>query len=44
MWHGQPGLYVNKLEEISSTPNDIDTGYFIEIDLKYPDERKNKKQ
>ena len=26
-----------KLEDISKTPDDSDIGYFIEIDLKYPD-------
>ena len=35
MWHGHPDLYVNKLEEISNTPDDSDYGYFSEIDLKY---------
>ena len=26
-----------KLEDILKTPDDSDTGYFIEVDLKYPD-------
>ena len=37
MWHGHPDLYVNKLEEILNTPDDSDIGYFVEVDLKYPD-------
>ena len=42
MWHGHPDLYMNKLEEILNTPDDSDFVYFIEVDLKYPDERKEK--
>ena len=38
MWHCHPDLYMNNLEEISNTPNDADIGYFVEVDLKYPDE------
>ena len=26
MWHGDPDLYVNKVEEILATPDDSDTG------------------
>ena len=26
VWHGQPDLYMNKLEEISNTPDDNDVG------------------
>ena len=37
-WHGHPDLYMNKLEEILKTPDDNDIGYFIEVDLKYPDD------
>ena len=37
MWHCHPDLYMNKLEEILNTPDDSDVGYFVEIDLKYPD-------
>ena len=33
---------LNKLEEISNTPDDSDIGYFIEVDLKYPDKIKDK--
>ena len=31
-----------KLEEILNTPDDSDTGYFIEVELKYPDNIKHK--
>ena len=31
-----------KLEDILNTPDDSDIGYFIEVDLKYPDNRKQK--
>ena len=37
MWHGDPDLYMNKLEEILNTHDDSDIGYFIAVDLKYPD-------
>ena len=37
MWHGHPDLYMNWFEEILNTPDDSDTGYFLEVDLKYPD-------
>ena len=30
------------LEKISNTPDDSDIGYFIEVDLKYPDNIKEK--
>ena len=42
MWHGHPGLYLNKLEEVLITPDDSDIGYFIEGDLKYPHNTKEK--
>ena len=42
MWHGHPDLYVDKLEEILNTPDDSVIGYFVEVDLKYPDEIKQK--
>ena len=42
MWHGHPDLYINKLEEILNTPDDSDIGYFVEVDLKYPDNIKEK--
>ena len=34
----------NKLDDILNTPDDSDIGYFIEIDLKYPDNIKEKKK
>ena len=40
MWHGHPDLYMNKLQEIINTPDDSDIGYFVEIDLRYPDDIK----
>ena len=42
MWHDNPGLYMNKLEENTNTPDDNDIGYFIEVDLKYQDNKKEK--
>ena len=42
MWHGHPDLYLKWLEEILNTPDDSDIGYFIEIDLKYPNNIKEK--
>ena len=31
-----------KLEDILNTPDDSDTGYFVEVDLKHPDDIKDK--
>ena len=42
MWHGHPDLLTNCLEEILNTPNDSDIGYFLEVELKYPDNIKEK--
>ena len=42
MWHGDPDKYWNWLVEILNTPDDADIGYFVEVDLKYPDEIKEK--
>ena len=42
MWHGDPDKYWNWLEEILNTPDDSDIGYFLEVDLKYPDNIKEK--
>ena len=42
MWHGHPDLYVNKLDEILSTLDDSDIGFFVEVDLRYPDDIKEK--
>ena len=35
MWHGDPDLYMKKLEEFLDTPDGSDTGYFLEVDLRY---------
>ena len=37
MWKGQPDCYLHKLEDILNTPDNSDIGYFVEIDLSYPD-------
>ena len=42
MWHGDPDKYWNWLDEILNTPDDADIGYFLEVDLKYPDNIKEK--
>ena len=42
MWHGYPDLYMHKLEEKLITPFDSDSGYFVEVDLRYPDNTKEK--
>ena len=42
MWHGHPDFYMNKLEEILNTPDDSGIGYFVEVDLRYPDDIKEK--
>ena len=42
MWHGHPDHYMNWLEEILYTPDESDIGYFVEVDLKYPDNIKVK--
>ena len=42
MWHGHPDFYTKKLEEILKTPDDNDSGYFVEVDLGYPDNIKEK--
>ena len=42
MWHGQPDLYMDKLKDFLNTPDDSDIGYFIEVDLKYPNHIKEK--
>ena len=42
MWHGHPDLYMNKSEEKLDTLDDSDISYFVEVDLKYPDEIKEK--
>ena len=42
MWHDHPDLYMNKIKQILSTPDVNDVGYFIEVDIKYPDNIKEK--
>ena len=42
MWHGHPDKYWNWLEKILKTPDDSEIGYFLEVDLKYPDNIKQK--
>ena len=40
MWHGHPDFYIQKLAEILKTPDDDGIGYFVEVDLNYPDDIK----
>ena len=42
MWPGFPDLYMNKLEDKLNTPDVSDIGYFNELDLRYPDNTKDK--
>ena len=42
MWYGHPDKYLNWLNEILNTPGDSEIGYFLEVDLKYPDNVKQK--
>ena len=42
VWHGDPDLYINKLDEILNTPDDSNIRYFVEVDLRYPDDIKGK--
>ena len=42
-WPGHPEFRMNKLEEILNTPDDSDIGYFVEVNLEYPDNIKEKK-
>ena len=42
MWHGHTDLYMNKLEKVLNTPDDSLVGYFIEVDLRFPDNIKEK--
>ena len=42
MWHGHPDKYWKWLDEILNTPDDNEIGYFLEVDLKYPDNIKEK--
>ena len=42
MWYGRLQLFKNKLEEILNNSDDSDFGNFIEVDLKYPANIKEK--
>ena len=42
MWHRHPDKYWNWLDEILNTPDDSYIGYFLEVDLRYPDNKKEK--
>ena len=42
MWHGDPDFYMTWLEQILKTSDDTYNGYFIEVDLRYPDKTKEK--
>ena len=42
MWHGHPDLYMKKIEEILNAPDNSDIGYFVEVDSRYPDIKKEK--
>ena len=42
MWHGHPDPNMNKLDEFPNTPDDSDIANSVEVDLKYPDDIKEK--
>ena len=42
MWHGHPDKYWRWLDIILNTPDDSEIGYCLELDLKYPDNIKQK--
>ena len=42
LWHDHPDLYMKKMEEMLITSDDSDVGYFVELDLRYPDNIKEK--
>ena len=42
MWHGHPDKYWKWMDEILNTPDDSESGYSLEVDLKYPDDIKQK--
>ena len=44
IWLGHTDLYMINLEEILNTPDDSDFGYFVEVDLRYPDNMKEKRR
>ena len=42
MWRGHPDTFMNWLGEILNSPDDSDIGFFIEVNLNYPDNIKEK--
>ena len=44
MWHCHPDLYMSKLDKTLNTPDCSDIGYFVEVDLRYPDDIKEKQK
>ena len=44
LWHGDPDLYMNKLEYILNTADVSDNGFFLEVYLRYPDNKKRKQR
>ena len=42
MSHGDLDLYMKKLKELLNTPDDSDIGFFVEVDIKSPDNIKEK--
>ena len=40
MRKGHPDCYLSELDDKLKTPDDSDIGYFVELDLKYPDQIK----
>ena len=42
MWHFHPDVYLNNLEEFFNTSDDSDFGFFLEVDLRYPNKIKGK--
>ena len=42
MWHGHLDPYMNWLEEFLNTPDGSDIGFFVEVDLRYPNNIKEK--
>ena len=43
-WYGHPDLHVNKLEEKLNTSHDSGIEYFVEVDSRYPDNLKEKRE
>ena len=39
-WHVHPDLYMSNFEGTLNTLEDSDIGYFVEVDLRYPDNKK----